>query len=553
MRVIWILCLLLAADSALARVIANIDRAIIDANESFNLSVVVDNMQSDEPDVSPLADDFEILGVQESNNTRIYNGQISQQRLYTYQLMPKREGVLAIPPIAVGGERSQALSITVRAADTTNAAGRDIFIEVGVDRAESWVQAQVILSIRVYRAALVRQERLREPTYEGIEVLVQPLGDDRAFSKQIDGRTYDVFERRYALYPQASGTLEIGEFVFSGRIWQRSRLSSRRLFRSEPLTVNILPIPAPPAAFPDADWLPASTVELSQRWHPGSGPVVAGEPVTRELTLAVTGLMASQLPPLAPTIDAGLRVYPDKPELETGQAEGGLVGVRTERFAVIAADDGEYAIPAVQIPWWNVDEARWDVAELPATRLAVVPGAGHAEPLLATLPAGAAAVDDATWRRELRVWQWLAAGTGAAWLATALAWFLLARRKPRANRARNDDPTSLGARRRLLRAAGKAARQEDYAATARHLRDWAAVEFGGGPWPLSAIAAKLPAPAAAALHALNASLYGRPAAAPSGAELAAAIATLSKLPPAAARRSTDGELAPLSPLAVRRQ
>ena len=546
----WLIGIVLAvvALPVQARVIASIDRALIDANESFNLSISVDNMLSDEPDVSALADNFDVLGAQESNNTRIYNGEITQQRLFTFQLMPKRAGVLDIPPIRVGREASQPLSITVRAADTTSAAGRDIFIEVALDRESTWVQAEVILNLRVYRAALVRQEQLREPAFDGPEVLVQRLGDDRSFTKQIGDRSYDVYERRYAIYPQSSGTLDIGEFVYSGRIWQRSRLSSRRLFRSEPLSIEVQPIPPPPVAFPDASWLPASDIELTQRWNPDASRAVAGEPVTRAITLRATGLMAAQLPPLEPDIDAAVRVYPDQPELETQQAENGLIGIRTERYAVIAAAPGNYVAPAVQLPWWDVDESRWVVAELPATALVVAPGA--ADPgLTPPAAAGDGAADTATATpASVRQWQFAAGGATLLWLATVVAWALTRRRGPSGKARLKTDPTRLGARRQQLKLAVAAARSSEFDVAGRHLREWAALEFGGGPWSLSAIAARLDGPAAVAVNALNKALYGPGTTPPPADALARAISSLSKLPAAPRADRTAGALAPLSPL-----
>ncbi|MEL7538566.1 MAG: BatD family protein [Pseudomonadota bacterium] len=542
--------LLLTAVPALGKVVASIDRAMIDANESFNLSVSVDNMRSVEPDISVVLEDFEVLGSQESNNTRIFNGEITQQRLFTYQLMPKREGVLEIPAITVGQESSTPLSITVRAPDTTSAAGRDIFVEAAVDRTSTWVQAQIILSIRVYRAALVRQDSLRDPTFDGPEVLIQRFGKDRSFSKQIDGQTYDVFERRFALYPQASGELTIGEFVYSGRIWQRSRLSSRRLFRSEPLQVEVQPIPPPPALFPDAAWLPASDVRLEQRWNPDSREFAAGEPVTRELRLSATGLMASQLPPLNHPAQDGVRVYPDQPELTNLQSERGLVGQRVERYAVIASQAGRYDVPAMRLPWWNVNEGRWNVAELPAVELSVArPPDAEPEPVAGTAaPIGQAAASVAA-VASARPWQWATASVGGLWVLTVLAWWLSRRSKNRPAHRKTLDPARLGERRRLLRDARRAAEREDFPTAAASLRNWAALEFGGGPWSLSSIAARLDAPAADALRVLNQTLYGRGGPQPSAAALGRAIGSLSQLPGSSASSAGAASgLAPLSPL-----
>ncbi|MEM8981680.1 MAG: BatD family protein [Pseudomonadota bacterium] len=533
---------------AFATVVATIDRATIDANESFNLSIAMDNMSSVEPDIDALSDDFDVLGARESNNTRIFNGQISQQRLFTYQLMAKREGTLQIPPIRVGNESSKPMVITVRAPDTTDASGRDIFIEVAADRSTTWVQAEVVLTLRVYRAVVVRQATLREPTFDGVDVLIQPLGQDRLFSKQIDGRAYEVSERRYALYPQESGTLDIGEFVYQGRLWQGSRLSSHRLFRSEPLSITVEPIPPPPAQFPDADWLPASSVELSERWNPDSRTIVAGEPVTRELRLTAAGLMGAQLPPLGADTSDGVRVYPDQPELATTDADDGLVAARVERYAVIAKEAGSYTLPAVRVPWFDVDTGRWQVAELAAQSLNVEPAPNAAPNVAAAVPPASDALDSRPPQTVLRLWQAAVAALTLVWLATLLLWWLSRRRTATVQPRRKALADSAGQRRRLIHAAQRAAGEQDFANTAARLREWAKLEFGDGPWSLSALAERLDGQPRQAIDALNRVLYG-----PGGdidtAALAAAIGQLSRLGlTRPVRPAADSALAPLSPL-----
>ena len=36
----------------------------------------------------------------------------------------------------------------------------------------------------------------------------------------------------------------------------------------------------------------------------------------------------------------------------------------TERFAVIAQQPGPVEFPPVELPWWNVDEERWEIARI---------------------------------------------------------------------------------------------------------------------------------------------------------------------------------------------
>ena len=71
-------------------------------------------------------------------------------------------------------------------------------------------------------------------------------GDDRSYEAIIDGTAYNVVERVYALYPQESGSIEISPARFEARVLRNGRITGRKVFESEPLSVTILPIPDRP-------------------------------------------------------------------------------------------------------------------------------------------------------------------------------------------------------------------------------------------------------------------------------------------------------------------
>ena len=531
------------ASGAVAGVSASVDRARVDANESFNLIIESDNVQSPDPDVSVLAADFDVLGRDTKARTTIINGTIEQTRTWVYALMPTREGLVEIPPIAVGSESTEALTITVDAVDDSVDAGRDVIVTAELDRERTWVQAQVVYTIRILTAVPPRQPRLEEPELTGVDVLFEQLGDDTRYESVIDGRNYSVVERRYALFPQASGTVEIGEVRYSARIWEQSRLSPRRLFRSEPLTLTVEPIPAPPADFPGAAWLPAENVTLSERWNPDDRSVSAGEPLTRSIRVSAAGLLANQLPALQRPESDGLRIYPDQPELETGGSGAGVVGHRTERFAIIAAEAGSYVVPAFELPWWNVNSATWEVARLPAATL-VVRAAGEpaGEPAtVATATSGGVRRTD----ERLLPWREISLGLAAGWLLTVLVWWLKSR--PRKSRSAPTVPTIPVYRRerRLLREAASAARRGEPREVANKLLAWSALVWPDDPpTGLGAIAVRLGDETGAAIENLDASLYG--AATFDGVALAEALTKVGRVG-ADHRRVNSDPLAPLTP------
>ena len=384
-RIITMLSVLVAAlawpqVAALAAVVASVDRANVELNESFTLKVTVDTAIDVEPDHSALDEDFYVGTRSQLSNTTIVNGQISRSRTWTYVLMAKREGDLEIPPIRIGSELSEPVPIRVLPPSTTLPGEADIFVTTEVDHSESFVQAQVLYRVKVYRAVATRQPRLSEPSIGGVEVLIESAGEERSYESILNGKAYNVVERVYALFPQESGSISIEPARFEARVLRDGRITGRKIFESEAIEVIVNPIPAPPADFPDAVWFPAKSVTLTEDWSREPSSLPAGEPITRHIIVTAVGQLSTQIPVIEPASSDRIKVYPDKPEFRDTAEASGIRAVRRDQYAMIGVSDGEVELPSVDLPWWNIDTGAWEVASLPLTVLKILPSA-NAEPL----------------------------------------------------------------------------------------------------------------------------------------------------------------------------
>ncbi len=495
---------------SLAAVTATVDRTDIRINESFTLKIQIGGDVTGEPDLSVLEADFDILGENRSSSTTMVNGQISRTRTWTVSLMARRTGELTVPAFTVGGESSEAISITVGEFEEAPPGEADIFLVAEADATETWVQAQVVYSVKIFVGVSSRQPRLVQPSFDGVEVLVQPFDDDRRYESVIGGRTYTVLERRYALFPQASGTLEIGSARFEARLLDQGMRAVRKVFTSEPVSVDVQPIPPPPAGYPDAPWLPAIDVSLDEEWEPAAGPVTAGEPVARRIELRATGLLANQLPGLELPVPDGVRSYSDQPELETLGVEQGVLGIRRESFALVASEAGEVGFEALEVPWWNVREGQWQVATLPPHAIEVLPGAAAEPP--APPPEAPAGMEPAATAAAEGFWYRMSLILAGGWLLTLIGWWYAhrTRRAPRRPRELRESPRFRRESRRL-KAVKEACRRGDTAAATEALLAWAAVRWPESPpRSLGELAERLPAEAAGELETLNRSRYGEP-------------------------------------------
>ncbi|MGQ0621208.1 MAG: BatD family protein [Panacagrimonas sp.] len=531
-------CCLVLSRPVFAAVTASLDHDRVEQGETVQLVLQREGRSGEKPDLSPLARDFDVLGTQSGSSIRMVNGDISMQRQMTLTLAPKRAGKLQIPSLEWNGERSPALELVVGpggggADDSTEggqaAAGSSpVFLTTSLDITEPYVQAAVVLTVRLYLGQALAQASLDLPATD--DLLVQQLGKDRQTRETRNGRAYEVIERKYLLLPQRSGTLKLDGPVFDAQV-QDDRQSQLDPFfggafgnlmgRTRPLRLRgdeiVLDVQPRPANATGRDWLPARKVALQESWKSDGGGVRVGEPLTRHLTLSAEGVTAEGLPDLSSLMPMpdGLRAYPDQPKLDNGLRDDQLVGSREQDVAIIAARPGRYQLPELRLAWWDTAADVQREAVLPARTLDILPavaGAGG-EPSPAPVPAarveesekpaaGSSAVPAAPSVAAVSTavlpWPWISLALGLLWLGTMAAWWGFGRRSPPVAKAVTSAAQTSAAT--ALKAFREACRKHDARAARQQLLAWARTSWPDHPpTGLGALALRLDDPEAGKL------------------------------------------------------
>lgn len=502
------LLLLLAAMAAAAQdatLVASVDRDTIRENETFTYILRAEGQISGRPDLSVLSHDFDILDTGSSTRIQIVNGHTTQVAEWTVELMPRQSGDFELPPVQVGGVMSNAVKLEIMPAPQGAQSSQDIFIEVELDREAGYVQAQAVYTLRLFVGIGTGRATLTEPTIQGGDAIVEKLGSDRDYQSVRGDRVYNVRERKYAIFPQAPGTITIGPAVFEAMITPTRGFARQQRLRSDVVELKVKPAVPPPPEYPDAVWLPASDLRIDESWSDRATSFEQGVPRTRVLTVVADGLLETQLPELSLPEAPGLRQYANQPELSRSVTTGGIEARRTERYAVIAQQPGTIDLPPIELPWWNVDEERWEVARVPVQSIDVTPSQ-QTGPVDEAAPAGRGR--PIVIERGAGWWPWLSGALALGWAATLAAWLIGARlgRRPRPARREAKPPSG----RSLLKQIGAACRVDDARRTSELLLAWAALQFPGDPpTSLGGLAERLTGPLAEEIDALEAALYGR--------------------------------------------
>lgn len=514
---------------------ASVDRTRLEAGETLELTLESQDVtQFGKPDLRSLEPDFEVRGTRQLNSLHTLDGETRASTRWIITLLPRRSGSLRIPELQLGQSRSQAIELQVQQADSQRPdAAAQVFVEATLDSSEVYVQAQAVLTLRIYHSVALYDDSSLSPL-QLENAKVDPLGESRTYEKDINGVRHGVIETRYAIYPQQSGSLEVPPLRFTATAADNGeqpagtpRVGRQVQVSSLPLRLTVKPIPASYPA--DRPWLPARNLTLEEHWNPDPEhqPTQIGDSLTRNITVRAEGLSSTQLPPLPATEAAGLRRYPDQPLLRNEIGERGMVANREEREALVPTHAGELALPALEVTWWNTREDHLEHSSLPARTLNVQDNPA----LSADTPAGDGNLSPGP------LWPWQLATLVLA-LTTLLGFTLWwrARSQPAVLRAAQTGPSP----RTLLDDLKRACQANDPQATRQALDAWARQQ----PETLAEMAARF-VPLSDALDGLNGALYSESGQYWHGDELWRAIGAI---PPAEQVLAPSGEAGSLPPL-----
>ncbi|AIR91479.1 BatD family protein [Pseudomonas cremoricolorata] len=516
---------------------ASVDRTRVEAGETLELILESQDVtQFGKPDLSSLEADFDVRGTRQLNSLHTLDGETRASTRWIITLLPRRSGSLVIPALQLGQSHSQAIELQVLQADASrpgNAA--QVFVETTLDASEVYVQAQAVLTVRVYHSVPLYDDS-HLSTVQADDARVEALGESRTYEKDINGVRHGVIETRYAVYPQHSGLLQVAPLTFDatavddggnaatsghgGRAVQAS---------SSALALTVKPIPA---NYPkDVPWLPARSVSIEERWSPDptQQPTQIGDSLTRNVVLRAEGLSSNQLPPLPATEVDGLRRYPDQPVLGNQLSERGMTASREEREALVPTRSGAIDLPTVDVTWWNTREDHLEHSSLPARSLLV-----QDNPALDGDSPGS---DPRAGTGVLWPWQLATVLLGASTVAGFALWWR-ARSRPAVLRVAQAGPSP----RTLLDDLKRACQANDPHGTRQALDAWARQQ----PETLADMAARF-VPLSEALDSLNGALYSETGQYWQGTELWRAIGDIPALEAMQLPAAESAGLPPLYP------
>ena len=354
---VWILLLLVSAQSLAQQVTATVDRTKVGLNERFEVTYTINGKGDFE---YPSFTNFvKLSGPNQSSSVSYVNGSMSQRKSLGFVLRPKKLGTFTLPAITakIGGKSvtSNAVKITVVKGSPKAEANKvdlknDIFIRAIVTNTSPYVGEQFIVTYKLYFNKRIGNVNISEaPKFPGFWSQDLLKGKNRGTNKEVyKDRQYETYViGQYMLIPQKFGKLEMESVVLDLTVqvpskrrdfWGRMEPDNLQVtVRSPKRTLNVkaLPQKGKPAQFSGA------VGQFNLENNLSSDSVGVNETLTFTQTLQGKGnLKLFSLPNAAFPKD--IEVYDPKSNDKISVSGAGMKGQKENQYILIPRNKGNY-------------------------------------------------------------------------------------------------------------------------------------------------------------------------------------------------------------------
>lgn len=388
---IFSLLLIMSMNAYAASLTASVDKKNLALNEVFTLKVTADfNVNGDSIDFSVLNKTFITSRPQFSSTHRSINNVSSQKNEWLLSLAASESGNITIPSFEINGIQSEPIYLFVADADSLPEDQERVSIVSQLSRTQLYPHESAIFSVQLFIRANPRRLQdltISEPSAESMKI--EAITPAQQQIKVIDGIETIVIEQKFKLTALNAGQFTLIEPEFNATLVEGSNYQYARFtqLRTEPKTYSIQ-VANIPTSF-DAAWLPTSHLQLSDEFRTQQGETITqgnielnvGDSLTRHIHLIVNDLAAEYVPDLQLIYPEHISVYSEKPQFSTDQQ--GRTHLNWTQV-LIPRQSGEWALPNIELAWWNSQTQQKAIAQSLAPRLRVLPNSENLIPTPAT-------------------------------------------------------------------------------------------------------------------------------------------------------------------------
>jgi len=387
-------------------------RSVVGVGEIFYIQVEARGGSMSEPNISASSDfDIEVNSpsISTSRSVQIVNGRVdaSLRTTWRYAASALRKGRATLPPITVEidgkVETSPDIVITAEATAplrpspsqsrsassmqrTTPSDGGDrkqltvddiVLLESFVDKTRVYQGERLLLTWKFWLLNAQRFGSTRPDGKPSVEGFYEGGIEESDYVEERDGYEYRVHEWRQPLYATGSGDYTVGPWQWDGTVEfpdpaTNRRMQLRRSYRTPPIEVTVMPLPARPGGFSGA----VGTFEL--RSNLSNTSPTQGVPTTLNVRVTGDGNPDAIGEPVLPALEWGY-VSDAETQYRAAGDQAQWAVEKTFRYQITPLESGSVTIPPIRFVYFSPEDADYVTLETDALDVYVEPSEENTE------------------------------------------------------------------------------------------------------------------------------------------------------------------------------
>jgi hypothetical protein len=341
---------------------------------------------------------YKLMGPQTSysSSTQIINGKMSSSTSYSYvyYLQSVKEGKFVIPPATftfknktyssdslhievIGGGTSQKQNATTGGNNSSSdseveSAGKDIFINLSVNRKEVFIGEPVVATVKIYsRVNISGINEIKYPSFNSFlksDIETPPLTSLR--QENVNGTIYGSgVVQQFLLYPQVTGEISIDPVEISVLIQKKVRGAQADPFfgdffssyqtvpkvaASQSMKIKVKPLPGTqPADFSGV------VGKLDIKATLNKEEVNVNDAITYKIVISGNGNLKIASAPVL-KLSPDIEVYDPKISDDLKNGVNGTTGQKSFEYLMIPRHYGDFTIPPVSYSYFNIASGRYE-------------------------------------------------------------------------------------------------------------------------------------------------------------------------------------------------
>lgn len=226
----------------------------------------------------------------------------------------------------------------------------DVLVREGLDPTAGAVLGQhVALHVDVlFRGTMPRPPRVSVAQVPGLQV-IRFESQGTTIRESVGGEAYVGQRFEFALYARRGGAFDIPAATVTLLDREGGETGTAQ---GQPLRLDI---DVPPGIDVSQPVVATRRLSLDQQWQPSpAGPLKPGDAVVRIITRGAEDIPGLAMLDLDLSAPDGVHAYADPPDIRDSVNRGVVTGHRIDRITYVFERGGDFRLPAMAQPWWDL-------------------------------------------------------------------------------------------------------------------------------------------------------------------------------------------------------